>query len=34
MIGSQVQVKFIFPKLYIKYIKFIKINLQSAKSLI
>jgi len=36
MIGSQLQVKIIFPKLYIKYLKkkFIKINLHSAKSLI
>jgi len=35
MIGSQVQVKIIFHKLYIKYLKvFIKINLHSAESLI
>jgi len=35
MIVSQVQVKIIFPKLYIKYFKiFFKINLHLAKSLI
>jgi len=36
MIGSQVQVQIIFPKLYIKYLKnlFLKNNLHSAKGLI